>query len=317
MSENQKSKFIPILLVLVVLAIAGWVVGVKTLSLKNTNQNQAAGSQNLNNAEQKWEIYKNSKYNFQFKFPTWHTKLNDESTDDRVILSDNAQYWLIDVKIEDTKFSSIDEWIEQNQDKKIVSQQFISGYPTVVSEYKNNEGFSANDRVAAFIKDNKLFTIQTRIPKDELDLLLISFTFIKDGRFLYHNEKYGYEFLYTLNMNGGFLTDNEISFGKAGELIEIGISSFVISQDKPQTLEDFIQWSDSVKEKNIVIDNTPAVIVYDQHTGNAMKNIKHILMIHDKNYFSVSFMTLTGSDEEIEQEIESLISDFQNHFKFL
>ncbi len=291
------------------------MVGIKTFSKKS--QNQASESQNLNNAEQNWETYKNNKYNFQFKSPAWHTKLNDESTDDHIVFSDDAQYWNIDLEIKDTDLSSIDEWIEQNQDKKIVSQQFISGYPTVVSEYKSNEGFSANDRVTAFIKDNKLFTIQTRIPEDELDLLLISFAFIKDGRFLYHNEKYGYEFLYPLDMNGGSFTDNEISFGKSGESTEIGISSFVISQDKPQTLEDFIQWSDSVKEKDIVIDNTPAVIVYDQHTGNAMKNIKHILMIHDKNYFSVSFMTLVGSNEEIEQKIESLISDFQNYFKFL
>ena len=175
MPENQKSKFIPILLVLVILAVAGWVVGVKTLSLKNTNQNQASESQNLNNTKQNWEIYKNNKYNFQFKFPTWHTKLNDESTDDHIVFSDDAQYWSIDVKIEDAKSSSIDEWVKQNQDKKIIGQQFISGYPTVVAEYTNKEGFSANDRVTAFIKDNKLFTIQTRIPKDELDLLLISF----------------------------------------------------------------------------------------------------------------------------------------------
>ena len=173
MPENQKSKFIPILLVLAIIAVAGWVVGIKTFSEKN--QNQVSESQNLNNAEQKWKIYKNGKYNFQFKFPAWHTKLNDESTDDHIVFSDDAQYWNIDLEIKDTDLSSIDEWVKQNQDKKIIGQQFISGYPTVVAEYTNKEGFSANDRVTAFIKDNKLFTIQTRIPKDELDLLLISF----------------------------------------------------------------------------------------------------------------------------------------------
>src|SRR3989344_7222349 len=177
MPENQKSKFIPILLVLVVLAIAGWVVGVKTLSLKNTNQNQASESQNLNNTKQNWETYKNNKYNFQFKFPAWHTKLNDEATDDHIVFSDDAQYWSIDVKVEYTKLSSIDEWIEQNQDKKIVSQQFISGYPTVITEYINKEGFSANDRVTAFIKDNKLFTLQSRINLSDLVKLLDSFKF--------------------------------------------------------------------------------------------------------------------------------------------
>jgi len=315
MSENLKSKFIPILLILIIIAIAGWYVGAKTLSLKN--QNSTPLNQNTNGSEQKWEAYVNEKYKYQFKFPAWHTKLNDESTDDHIVFSDDAQYWNIDLEIKDTDHSSIDEWIEQNQDKKIVSQQFISGYPTVITEYINKEGFSANDRVTAFIKGNKLFTIQTRIPKDELDLLLIGFAFIKDGRFLYHNEKYGYEFLYPLDMNGGSFTDNEISFGKSGESTEIGISSFIMSQDGPRTIEDYIKQDNYEKEKDIIIDNTPAVIVYDQHTGNAMKNIKHILIIHDKNYFSVSFMTLVGSNEEIEQKIESLISDFQNYFKFL
>ena len=66
MPENQKSKFIPILLVLVILAVAGWVVGIKTFSEKN--QNQVSESQNLNNAEQKWEIYKNGKYDFCHAF---------------------------------------------------------------------------------------------------------------------------------------------------------------------------------------------------------------------------------------------------------
>ena len=70
----------------------------------------------------------------------------------------------------------MDDWVKQNQDRKIVGRQFISGYPAAITKYINTEGFSVNDRVTAFIKDGKLFTIQTRIPEDELDLLLTSFT---------------------------------------------------------------------------------------------------------------------------------------------
>lgn len=173
MSENQKSKFIPILLVLVIIAIAGWTVGIKTFSEKK--QSQVSENQNRDNAVQKWEIYKNSKYNFQFKFPAWHAELSNESTDDHIVFSDATQYWNIDVEIKDADLSSIDDWVKQNQDKKIVSRLFISGYPAVIAEYINTEGFSANDRVTAFIKNGKLFTIQTRLPIDELDLLLISF----------------------------------------------------------------------------------------------------------------------------------------------
>ena len=174
MPENQKSKFIPILLILIVLAIAGWVVGIKTFSEKG--QNQASENENLNSAEKNWEIYKNGKYNFQFKFPAWHTKLNNESSDDRIVFSDDAQYWNIDVEIKDTDSATMDDWVKQNQDRKIVGRQFISGYPAAITKYINTEGFSVNDRVTAFIKDGKLFTIQTRIPEDELDLLLTSFT---------------------------------------------------------------------------------------------------------------------------------------------
>ena len=175
MNRDKLSKFIPILLVLIIIAVAGWYVGAKTLSLKN--QNSASLNQNTNDSEQKWEAYVNEKYKYQFKFPAWHTKLNDESTDDHIVFSDDAQYWNIDLEIKDTDLSSIDEWIEQNQDKKIVSQQFISGYPTVITEYINKEGFSANDRVTAFIKDNKLFTLQSRINLSDLVKLLDSFKF--------------------------------------------------------------------------------------------------------------------------------------------
>jgi len=47
----------------------------------------------------------------------------------------------------------------------------------MVVKYTNEEGYSAMDRVIALIKDNKLFTLQSRINLSDLVKLLDSFKF--------------------------------------------------------------------------------------------------------------------------------------------
>lgn len=44
MSEKQKSKFLLILIVLAIIAVAGWVVGIKTFNTKQPNQNMTNDS---------------------------------------------------------------------------------------------------------------------------------------------------------------------------------------------------------------------------------------------------------------------------------
>ncbi|TAN58320.1 hypothetical protein EPN15_01425 [Patescibacteria group bacterium] len=175
MSENLKSKFIPILLILIVIAIAGWYVGAKTLSLKN--QNSASLNQNTNSSEQKWESYVNEKYKYQFEYPAWYAILNSDSTNENATFSGNDQYWYFISSISDSKFSSLNEWLTENKDKTMIEKRKIDGYDAMIVKYANEEGYSAMDRVIALIKDDKLFTLQSRINLSDLAKILDSFKF--------------------------------------------------------------------------------------------------------------------------------------------
>ena len=59
MFENLKSKFIPILLILIIIAVAGWYVGVETLSFKQSDESTAQNTDAL-----VYALKENGKINF-------------------------------------------------------------------------------------------------------------------------------------------------------------------------------------------------------------------------------------------------------------
>ena len=83
MSENLKSKFIPILLILIIIAVAGWYVGVQTLKINkpinsandnsnlqnNTNLNLISIPQNNLISDNAWKTYANEIYEYEIKYP--------------------------------------------------------------------------------------------------------------------------------------------------------------------------------------------------------------------------------------------------------
>jgi len=176
MSQKKAfAKFIPILLILIIIAIAGWYVGAKTLSLKN--QNSTSLNQNTNSAEQKWETYINRKYNYRFDYPVWYAIMTSDSTTENAAFSGDDQYWYFISSVSDSKFSSLNEWLTENKDKIMIEKRKIDGYDAMVVKHGNEEGYSAMDRVTALIKDNKLFILQSRINLSDLVKLLDSFKF--------------------------------------------------------------------------------------------------------------------------------------------
>ncbi len=171
MSENKKSKFIPILLVLIIVAIAGWYVGAKTLSLKN--QNSASLNQNTNGSEQKWEAYVNEKYKYQFEYPANNIKLLPDSTDGAIAFWGSDQSDFLSVAVVND-ITSLDAWLKENPDKIIIQKTKIAGYDGYITRQDSS---SYDDRMAIFIKDDQLFTIGTRLPSADFERILGSFKF--------------------------------------------------------------------------------------------------------------------------------------------
>jgi len=171
MNRDKLSKFIPILLVLIIIAVAGWYVGAKTLSLKN--QNSASLNQNTNDSEQKWEAYVNEKYKYQFDYPANNIKLSPDSTDGAIAFWGSDQSAFLSVAVVNN-IPSLDYWLKENPDKIIIQKTKIAGYDGYITRQDSSP---YDDPMAIFIKDNQLFTIGTRLTSADFERILGSFKF--------------------------------------------------------------------------------------------------------------------------------------------
>lgn len=171
MSENQKSKFIPILLVLIVLAVATGLGSY--MIIKNRTNEPNIGGVNTNAPKTEiWKTYTNNKYGYKFDYPS-KIVLSPDSVDDAIDFWGNDQSDFLSVAIVNNVFS-LDAWLKDNPDKIIVQKTKIANYDAYITQQDTS---SYNDRMALFLKDSQLFTIGTKLPDADFNRMLKSFKF--------------------------------------------------------------------------------------------------------------------------------------------
>jgi len=144
---------------------------------ESIEKNGVSTSANSNKNPHEWKTYKNEKYGYQLDYPSWYANPSADSIDELVSFSGTDLYRYIFMEAKETALSSLDEWLKQNSDKKLVQRAQAGNQDTYITEYISPEGYSPNDRVTALIKNQKLFTLSTRIPETDLTRLLQSFRF--------------------------------------------------------------------------------------------------------------------------------------------
>lgn len=148
MSENKKSKFIPILLVLVIIAIAGWVVGIKTFTTKQPNQN-------INSDSTKVE-----KNGFSFSYPDNLDIQFAGSTEDNyanyqitnpAILPENRSGITASIPLKNTSsaFTLADE-IKNEADPSKIIKISLNGHQCESVEYRLDTDYPGDIPVHAF-----------------------------------------------------------------------------------------------------------------------------------------------------------------------
>jgi len=180
MSETIKSKFIPLLLILIIIAVAGWYVGAKTLSFKN--QNSTSPNQNANSAEQKWKTYTNEKYKYKFTYPSDLVLTDGKYDQDNVLFKDIGGLTpdVIQISVSSAKKRGIftaEEWINNYEQEGYFKERdiIIDQIPAIVFGLKIGNDVVIDSKGIIFFKGDNLFTVNfhaTDAPKLSNDNLV-------------------------------------------------------------------------------------------------------------------------------------------------
>lgn len=155
-------KYILLIAILIIALTAVLVLVIKLFPQKNDHY---AGA---------WEAYLNEKYGYNIDYPSFFRVFEDPSGD-IVSFGDPPNPLTIGVFVTSSQYASVEDWLEANPSQRFEREIKASGYGGFVTHYISNEGDVTEDKTTVFIKDGKLFKIETSYTLH--DRILNSFKF--------------------------------------------------------------------------------------------------------------------------------------------
>lgn len=148
MPENQKSKVIPILLILIIITIAGWVVGIKTFYTKQPNQNMTG------------DLIKVERNGFSFSYPknlllqeipsTEGNYTNYQMTNPVILPGERSEITVsIPLKNTNNAFALADE-IKNEADLSKIIETSLNGHQCESITYRLDTNYPGDRPVHAF-----------------------------------------------------------------------------------------------------------------------------------------------------------------------